>query len=329
MNGALIQILGFSVAGVFCGIAIGYFIASSLLSRRESLALQEACRRTQEAGNARDKAIARYQEAKASVESASKHANEAQAQRIAAIEKLKAMQAGLKKLQAERVATVHKIQSLQNTLSNVHQRAITLQRNAVKANRAHERELEKALKQRERLQVELQHARAEQSAFKKRIEESVLDHGTPEQMVTAAQLRFGQIEMLERGNARLEKENAELRHEIRRQESKYEALQREFEDLGELRIHNRQLVGGVETLEQSRQHHEQEAEQFKSRANASEQLSETLRMRLDKLKQGFAAIEEQQARTASGIQKSAPGAAANQDVEDAGIVDVARKRSPA
>jgi chromosome segregation ATPase len=316
LNGALVQILGFSIAGVLCGVATGYFIAASLLSRRESQALQEAYRQTREAGNARDKAIARYQKAKVGVESARKHVSEALAQRTAAIDKLKAMQDGVKKLQTERVANAHRIKSLQNSLSNVHQRAVALQREAAKAARDHKRDLARAQRERERLETELQHARAEQSAFKKRVRESVLDHGTPEEMITAAQLRFGQIGMLERSNQRLETENAGLKRQIRAQENRYEALQKEFEDLSELRIHNQQLVRAVETLEQSRQHHEQEAEQFRSQADESEQLSETLRMRLSKLQESFAAMEQQQSR-------AVPGVAANQDVGDDGTVDVA------
>ena len=125
--------------------------------------------------------------------------------------------------------------------------------------------------------------------------------------------------MLERSNTRLQSENAGLKEAIRRQESEYEALRLEFENLGELRIHNQQLVRAVETLEQSRQRHEQEAEQYRSQADESEQLSETLRMRLSNLQQRFAAIEERKARTASDIPGSAPGEAANQDVVDGDV----------
>ena len=100
-------------------------------------------------------------------------------------------------------------------------------------------------------------------------------------------------------------------------------MQKQLDELGELRIYNQQLVRAVETLEQSRQQHEQEAEQFRSQADESEQLSETLRMRLTSLQQNFAAIEQARNGTANDIQLTKPHAAANQDADESGVVDIA------
>jgi predicted nucleic acid-binding Zn-ribbon protein len=323
LNGALVQLIGISVAAGTCGIAIGYFISSTLSRRRESHTLLEAYRQAREAGTARDKAIARYQSAKVAVHSARKHVDDALGQRAAALEKLVTMQEAIKKFRMERAATIHKVKILKNSLSHVHERSMTLQRESVRADRAYKREMAQALKERERLQAELKNSLAEQEAFRKRIKESVLEHASPEDMVTAARLRLGQIDMLERSNARLESENAALKKDIRRQESDFEALQKQLDELGELRIYNQQLVRAVETLEQSRQQHEQEAEQFRSQADESEQLSETLRMRLTSLQQNFAAIEQARNGTANDIQLTKPHAAANQDADESGVVDIA------
>ena len=101
------------------------------------------------------------------------------------------------------------------------------------------------------MEKELEGAREEQEAFTKRVEASVLEHGSPEEMITAAQLRLGQLDVLERNVNKLETENSRLREEAKRMKLDYESLQSDLSELDELRINNQQLVRCVESLENS------------------------------------------------------------------------------
>ncbi len=287
------------------GAAAGYFIAFAISKQRIATIIGRAENKIHAAAAEREKAVKRYQDARDAVKALKIQTNDALDQRATAIEKLTVMIRNVQALRAERAATKEKIKSLQNSLTAVHQRTLSLQREFEKAGQFYKRELHKSFRKRQQLETDLKKARAEQEAFEKRIKESVLEHGSPEEMVTAAQLRFGQIEMLERAVDRLEAENKDLKEEIRQRKDDYESVRKELKELDELRIHNQHLVRALEALEESRQQHEQEAEQARSKADESEQLSETLRMRLSNLEESFAAIEEDQQRAIKGMQQVA------------------------
>ena len=284
MNDGLLYILiALATAG---GAAIGYFIAFVVAKQRIAVIIGRAENKIHAAAAEREKAVKRYQNARDAVKALKIQTNDALDQRATAIEKLTVMIRNVQSLRAERAATKEKIKSLQNSLTTVHQRTLSLQREFEKAGQFYKRELHKS--------------------FRGHIEtDDVLEQGSPEEMVTAAQLRFGQIEMLERAVDRLEAENKDLKEELRQRKGDYESVRKELKELDELRIHNQHLVRALEALEESRQQHEQEAEQARSQADESEQLSETLRMRLSNLEESFAAIEQDQQRAIRGMQQVA------------------------
>lgn len=290
-DGVLYVLLALAAAA---GAVAGYIVAFAIARRREAAVERRAESKVHAAGLEREKAVQRYRDAREAVKSLKSQAADALAQRATAVDKLTVLARNVKALKNERAATKEKIKTLQNSLTAVHQRSLSLQHEFERAGQFYKRELQKSFRKRQQLEIDLKKARADQQAFEKRIKDSVLEHGSPEEMVTAAQLRFGQIEMLERAVDRLEAENNDLKEEIRQRKDDYEALRRELKGLDELRIHNQQLIQAVEALEHSRQQHEQEALQAQSKADESEQLSETLRMRLSNLEQSFAAIEQEQ-----------------------------------
>ena len=145
------------------------------------------------------------------------------------------------------------------------------------------------------LEEKVENARLEQESFTNLLKSSILAHGgSADKMIAAAQIRLGQLGVLERNLHKLEAENTQLRDDATRTKHEYEALEWEVAELDELRIHNKQLVGCLESLESSRKQHEDDAERYRDQANESEQLSDTLRLKLDDIEKNFSNIEKQQ-----------------------------------
>ena len=238
--------------------------------------------------------------------------------------KIKQLAKNVLMLRDERENTKLKIGTLQKSLDALNQQTMTLAQEFEKAGKFYKSELRKSFEKRKVLQQELEAAQAEQEAFAKRVEASVLEHGSPEEMIMAAQLRLGQIDVLERSVQRLETENAELREEAKRMKRERLAIDKDLTELEELKINNQQLVRCVESLENSRQQHEQEAARYKDQADESEQLSDTLRLRLDDLEKNFAAIEEQQHQAIKEVRKSSADSSSANDNDDADVVDLAQ-----
>ena len=238
-------------------------------------------------------------------------------------EKSKILASNVITLREERESTKIKIGTLHKSLEAVKQQTLSLQQEFEKAGKFYKRELLKSFEKRKAVEKELEEARSEQEAFAKRVEESVLEHGSPEEMITAAQLRLGQLDVLERNVNKLETENNQLRADARQIKKDYDALQSDLAELDELRINNQQLVRCVESLENSRQKQEEEAERYRDQANESEQLSETLRLKLDDLQKNFADIEQQQQQAISEVRNTAMDST-EADNDDSGVVDLAQ-----
>jgi len=182
---------------------------------------------------------------------------------------------------------------------------VALQTEFVKAGEFYKGELVKSFEKRKVLEEKLENARIEQESFTNLLESSFSEHGSADKMIAAAQIRLGQLAVLERNVNKLEAENVQLSDDARRTKQEYEALQREVAELDELRIHNKQLVHCLESLESSRKQHEEDAERFRDHADQSEQLSETLRLKLDDLEKNFSDIEKRQHQALKDARKAA------------------------
>jgi phage shock protein A len=132
-------------------------------------------------------------------------------------------------------------------------------------------------------------------------------------MIVAAQLRLGQLQVLERNMSKLEAENEDLSREVVQLRRESEARERDLSELEELRIHNEQLVRGVEALEGSRKQYETDAERYRQQADQSEKQSDTLRLKLADLEENFVAIEKQQDQVLK-------------DAREASVVPILRKQ---
>ena len=207
-------------------------------------------------------------------------------------------------LRSERENTKIKLSILQNASGSLRQQTAALQSEFAKSQEFYKRELVKSLEKRKLLEKKIKEARTEQEAFANLVESSTLEHGSTENMIVAAQLRLGQLKVLERNVNKLEAENAQLRHDSTQTKQEFEVRERELAEVEELRINNKQLVRCVEALEDSRKEHETDAEEYQQQAAQSEKLSDTLRLKLDDLEKNFADIGKQQDEALENARKA-------------------------
>lgn len=280
-------------SGVIGGVA-GFLVATTIGSRRIDRITAEAEARSSDLSHEKDYYAEELSKAHTTIERLRAKVVKARNEFKSAIQKSKVLTKNVLALRNEREQTKVKITTLQKTLASVKQRTLALQREFEKAGDFYKGELVKSFDKRKTLEKELEHARSEQESFADLIESSVQEHGSPKEMMTAAHLRLEQLKVLERNVAKLEKENQQLRDDAVNMKRDYDALQKDLKELDELRIYNKQLVECVESLENSRQEYEQDAEKYRDQAAESEQLSDTLRLKLEDLEKNFADIESQQ-----------------------------------
>ncbi len=282
------------LAALVAGGAAGFAIAIKIAGRRTDRRTAEVEARSMDLAHERDYYANELSKAASMVESLQDEVVKRRSSLKTARQKTKVLAKNVLALRDERERTKTKITTLQKTLVTVKQRTLALQREFEKASDFYKGELAKSFNKRKALEKELDKAQSEQESFAQLIESSVLEHGSPKEMLTAAHLRLEQLKVLERGVDKLEKENQQLRDDAVNMKRNYNALQKDLEELDELKLYNKQLVDCVESLESSRQRHEQDAEKYRNQAVESEQLSDTLRLKLEDLEKNFADREDQQ-----------------------------------
>jgi chromosome segregation ATPase len=280
MDSSLLQTVLFALAGGVLG-AFGGWLAHAFRARHRIDEVRSAALvNLDEITAQRDELAGRYSTLREKVGPLQTVLDKRNSELAAVRKKSKLLAGNLHTLRTERESTKVKLGAMQNALGSLKRRTSSLQSEFAKTQDFYKRELAKAFEKRKMLEDVVKEARSEQEEFTQLVESSTLEHGSTENMVIAAQLRLGQLQVLERNVNKLEAENAHLQREIARLKQEYDARDRELSELKELRIHNRQLVQCVEALEGSRKE--------------SEELSDTLRLKLDDLEKNFADIQEQQ-----------------------------------
>ena len=294
MDSSTIQIALFVLAGCAAGAAAGWLIRGAIGQRRMRRRVDAIQDTLDGVTGQRDQFAARYAEMRKTAKSLQAAAVNARSELKQVRGKSRQLAENVLKLRTEREDTKIKVNTIQNALLSVKQQSVALQTEFGKARDFYKRELAKAFERRKQLEEELENARLEHESFTKLIESSISEHGSVDNLISDARLRFGQIDVLERNVKKLESENAKLNDDAIRMKRTHDELQRSLAEMEELRIHNQQLVRCVEALEDSRKQHETEAERYRNQAGESEQLSETLRLKLNDLEKNFADIERQQ-----------------------------------
>ncbi len=280
MDGSYIQLVLYVLGGCAFGGIVGWSVRAHVSKRRfRELATAAQAKLDEVAAQGNEYAHA-YSRSQAKIEQLDAANRERGTRLKSSLKKSKLLARSVRKLQTERENTKTKLGDIQAAMLSLKQQTSTLQAEFEKSRDFYKRELLKSLQKRKDLEADLVDARAEQDAFAKAVESSSLEHGSTENMVIAAQLRLGQLEVLERNVSKLESENEQLRQEITRVRKEFAARERDLAELEELRLHNRQLVRCAEALEDSRKEHEADAD--------------TLRLKLDDLEKNFADMEKQQ-----------------------------------
>ena len=304
MGSSTIQIALIALGCGAFGVFVGWSIQAVIGRRRIRQLAGNASKELRDVSAQRDKLANRLSKSRSMIEML-KASNARRSDELATFKKkTKQLARNIVTLRKERENTKIKVTTFQAALSELRRKTTALQSEFDKSRDFYKRELVKSFDKRTALESELKEARFEQEEFARRIESSTLEHGSAEDMVIAAQLRLGQLEVLERNVNKLEAENARLEADARKARQEFEARERDLAELEELRIHNKQLVQCVEALESSRQEHESDAERYREKADQSEKMSETLRLKLDDLATNFANIEKQQQRALSNARKA-------------------------
>jgi chromosome segregation ATPase len=290
----MLKLALYLVGAGFAGIAVGYLTAFWDAKRRADRYERESRKHIEDLSRQRDLLNRRYSKIRLQAEALHHDTARARTERHTAVAQATKLARIVQAMRNEREATKLRVGKLQASLVSVHRQSQSLQREIDRANAHYLQELREAREKERHLEHEVKLARREQIAFQERVEKSSLEHGSEEEMVVAAQLRLGQIEVLERNLEKREQEIEKLREEIKQLKQDKADYEQELTKLEELRINNEQLVRCVESLENRRAQHESEAERFREKADQSEQLSDTLRIRLRDLEASFAEIEQDQ-----------------------------------
>ena len=294
MDSSIIEIVLYALGGGIVGIACGW-LGHAIVSKP----------RIDELTAQRDRLVNECSRSQTRIESLQASVAKRSTQFASLLKKSKLLARNVLTLRTERENTKTTLSNLQNALGSLRQQTNALQSEFEKAQEFYKRELIKSLEKRKLLEKDIMEARSEQESFASLVESSTLEHGSTENMVVAAQLRLGQLQVLERNVSKLEAENAQLNRDVVRVRRESEARERDVAELEELKIHNKQLVRCVEALEGSRKESESDAEEYRQQADQSEKLSDTLRLKLDDLQKNFADIEKQQDKALKNARKAA------------------------
>jgi len=305
MGSSIFEIALYALGGGILGLACGWLVQSIIGKRRIDQVTNAAATKLDSVTVERDEFANKYSRSRTKIESLQANIAKRRTAFESVLKKSKLLANNVLTLRAERENTKIKLGSMQEALGSLRQQTTALQLEFEKAQEFYKRELLKSLERRKLLEKEVREARAEQESFASLVESSTLEHGSTQNMIVAAQLRLGQIQVLERNVNKLESENAHLNRDLVRIRQELEAQKRDLAELEELRIHNQQLVRCVEALEGSRKEYESDAEQYRQQADQSEKLSDTLRLKLDDLEKNFADIEEQQGQALKSARKAA------------------------
>lgn len=305
MSGGYLQLVLIAIGSCILGILIGWAVQFVRGKRHVRQAISAAQGKLSEVIAEKEVLASKYARSRSQREQLEATGARRRAKLESVVRKAKLLANNVRLLRQEREQTKRKLGALQKTLIALKQRTRDLQAEFDKTRDFYKRELLKSLQKRKGLEEDIVKARAEQDAFAKAVEASSLEHGSTENMVIAAQLRLGHLEVLERNVNKLEAENERLRDDLRRAKEEYAALEKDLAELEQLKVNNRQLVKCVEALEDSRKAHETDADRYRQKADESEKLSDTLRLKLDDLEKNFSEMEQQQHEAIEDVRKAA------------------------
>jgi predicted flap endonuclease-1-like 5' DNA nuclease len=218
-------------------------------------------------------------------------------------ERSKSLEKDVFTLRAEREDFKGKVSTIQNALTSVRQQTAELQAEFIKSGDFYKSELAKSFEKRKVLEAKVSNALAEHESFSNLLQASRSEHESVNKMLESARTRLNGLDSMEQSVIELEAENAQLKHDATRTQQEFDALQRDVEEMDELKIQNKELAHCIKSMEGSRKQYETDAKRYRDHAGQSEQHSETLRIRLDEVEKNFAEIEKQQRNALKKVRK--------------------------
>ncbi|MGI9205218.1 MAG: hypothetical protein ACR2Q3_14480 [Woeseiaceae bacterium] len=312
MDGSTLQSIWLLLAAAIAGIGAGWLIRGALGSQRVDELNEDWQSRVDDLVRQKDRLTSETSTLRGTIESQQDGlrqyetaAAKSRTELESAQEKEKLLTKNLFTLRAEREEFKNKVVQFHNALVSVQQQSAELQTEFTKSAEFYKRELAKAFERRKALEVSLENAKHEHESFNNLLQASQSEHEAINKMLDSAKNRLGNLDVLEDDVVRLEAENAELRHDASRKKMEIEVLQRDVEELDELKVQNQELAHCLKSMEASRQQYENDAKRYRQRADQTEQKSETLQVKLDEVEKHFADMEKQQRRAIRDARKAA------------------------
>lgn len=309
------QFVPLLLAGLAVGALIGWLIRDKASKRGLEQARDKWQIKFDDAARQRDGFNAENSKLKATIEwqQGIVHKHELAASKMvteleSAQEKVKSLSKQLFTAQSERDEIKAKVDDDQSALTAARQQITRLEAEFVQSGEIYKGELAKAFEKRKVVESKLEDAKAEQESLGNLLESSQSEYESVSKMLAAAQVRLDNLDAMEAKVIKLEADNAELRHGEAKRQQEIEMLQRDIEELEELKIQNKELAHCLKSMENSRRQYETDAKRYREQANQSEQRSETLRMKLDDVEKSFAdmATQHDQAMKVAAPKEAAP-----------------------
>lgn len=261
MGGSTPHIALYVVGAGVIGVVIGWLIRGAASKRGIGRLTGEGQTRLDEVTRQRNQFATEYSKLRSTIESMQAAVAKGRTELESTLKNSSLLARNVLTLRAERKANQIKVGTVQNALVSLKQHSVALQTEFDKAATIYKGELVKSFEKRRLLEKKVEDSRLEQESVINSLESSISEHGSADNMVAAAQVRLGQLDVLERNVRKLETENAQLSDDAVRTNQEYEALKQRIAELDELRVHNRQLVRYLESMgESGRRQHEDDAE---------------------------------------------------------------------
>ena len=228
MGTSILETAMVAVGGGILGVACGWIIQAIISKNRIRQVSSAAQAKLDDVTTQRDRFANKYSRSRARIESLQAANAKRSAEFESVLKKSKLLARNVLTLRTERENTKIKLGTLQNALGSLRQQTTALQSEFEKTQEFYKRELAKSFEKRKLLEKEVKEARSEQESFAELVESATLEHGSTENMVVAAQLRLGQLQVLERNVSKLEAENEDLNREVVRIKKEFEARERDL-----------------------------------------------------------------------------------------------------
>ncbi len=207
---------------------------------------------------------------------------------------------------AERDELKDQVSRHQNTLIVAKQKIVVLQSGVNKDQNIYKTQLASAIEEREALQRKVDDAQSEQQSLSNLLASTRSEYGSVSQLLTSAQTKLKYLNALEDKIVSLETENMQLEHKATLAIKEAESMRREIEELSDLKAQNSQLVRCLESMENSRKQHEEDAHRYRNQYEQSEKESDTLRFRMGDLQENFAKMRTAEKEAESPVNGKNP-----------------------